>query len=58
MVSVDARDISAIFTAFALAAAAPLGRALNHWSHHRVRKVTPRSSIATKRWLESPTRCV
>jgi hypothetical protein len=37
MVSVDARDISAIFTAFALGAAAPLGRALRHWSHHRLR---------------------
>jgi hypothetical protein len=37
MVALDARDVSAVVSAFALAAAAPFGRALRRWSHHRIR---------------------
>ncbi len=37
MVVLDARDVSAVVSAFALAASAPIGRALRRWSHHRIR---------------------
>jgi hypothetical protein len=37
MVPADARDISGLVAAFALAASVPLGRKLRHWSHHRLR---------------------
>ena len=37
MVPPDARDISAVVAAFALAASVPLGQKLARWSHHRLR---------------------
>ncbi len=37
MVPADARDISGLATAFALAASAPLGKRLSLWSKHRLR---------------------
>jgi len=36
MAEVDARNVSGVIAAFALAASVPLGRKLSHWSHHRL----------------------